>query len=357
MPRQEFLQTRLQQANMAIGAATLVTKSTILQLRSLYKVVTAKRRDDNLSLAMYHAWYYEPLFSPRWPGMWTVELFAKSAIDKAITCLIATPDESTPSSELRAVYDLARQGDQLVWTLTAMTAALNACLDPEKVALVVQTVFSVRENPACIMHKNTKRGFPQAITEILTRGEGTDPQLRKPRYSSNSIFGRRLVEDLALWSRLAEVSGLQNQASWLLGPFASGSSQWPTSRAPEADLACTLLALLQQRWPWRVKISTARTPLLSKNGVLLRNGYLCVDSSAVPLVAFLEALKSAGVDMHIDELSQDEAQGWPAYLQFDFALHRELRLQHDPGTPELHIEYLKSGSWWLENENRNRILN
>jgi hypothetical protein len=335
---------------MAIGAATLVTKSTVVQLRSLYKVATAKRRDDNLSLAMYHAWYYEPLFCPRWPGMRTVELFAKSAIDKAITSLIATPDESTPSSELRAVYDLARQGDQLVWTLTAMTAALNACLDPEKVASVVETVFSVRENPACIVHKNTKGGFPQAITEFLRRGKGAHPQLQKPRYSSNTLLGKRLMEDLALWSRLADVSGLQNHASRLLSPFASESCQWPTTQSPEADLACTLLALLQQRWPWRVKIFTARTPFLSKNGVLLRNGYLCVDASATPLVAFLEALKSAGVEMHIDEVSQDEEQGWPLYLQFDFSLHRKFRLQYDPCSPELHIGYLEFGSWWLQNE-------
>jgi hypothetical protein len=227
---------------------------------------------------------------------------------------------------------------------------LNACLDPEKVASVVETVFSVRENPACIVHKNTKGGFPQAITEFLTRGEGTYPQLRKPRYSSHSILGRRLVEDLALWSRLADVSGLQNHASRLLSPFVSESSQWPTTQSPEADLACTLLALLQQRRPWKVKIVTAQTPFLSKNGVLLRNGYLCVDASAIPLVAFLEALKSAGVEMHIDEVSQDEEQGWPAYLRFDFSLHRKFRLQCDPCRPELHIGYLKFGSWWLQNE-------
>ena len=323
---------------MAIETVTVATKSKALQLRSLFKIVTAMRRNDNLSLAMYYAWYYEPLFASHNHRIFQSEPFVRSTIEKRVQSLTRTPDESTPSSELRAVYDLARRGDQLLWTLTAMTAALNAYLDPETVALVVKTVFNIRANPACILHGANISCVPDLVTKFFTSDEPAPPQLQKAQYDSKSVVGQRLVEDLALWSRLAYVSGLQQELSALLAPLAPNATrsiQWPTTRYLEADLVCTLLALFQQPWPWSVKIlkDTTSKSYLSENGVLLRKNHLWVLASAIHLIAFLDTMRSAGVDIRIEKVALHEESFWAYVATRNQPYHT------------LHMEQFRSASW------------
>ncbi|ERF71059.1 hypothetical protein EPUS_03339 [Endocarpon pusillum Z07020] len=336
--RKEFLQSLLQQANVAVETVTVATKSNALQLRSLFKIVLAMRRNDNLSLAMYYAWYYEPLFTSYRYRIFQSGVSAKFSIEKGVKSLTRTPDESTPSSELRAVYDLARRGDQLLWTLTAMTAALNAYLDPEAVALVVQTVFNIRANPACILHRTNISYVADLVTKFFTRDEPAPPQLQNAQYDCKSVVGQRLVEDLALWSRLAHVSGLQQELSAQLAPNApnaTGSIQWPTTRCLEADLACTLLALFQQPCPWSVKVLKDITFKidLPENGVLLRKSHPWVLASATHLIAFLDTMRSAGVDIRIEEVAPDE-ESFPGYVA-----------AHNQPYHTLHMEQLRSASW------------
>lgn len=90
------------------------------------------------------------MFYPRHPNDPITKLFSKFAIEKKIASPMAKPDESIAASELRAVYNIASEGDQTLWTLTAITAALNDYLDPKDVTEVVRIVLSIRKSPACL---------------------------------------------------------------------------------------------------------------------------------------------------------------------------------------------------------------
>lgn len=59
------------------------------------------------------------------------------------------PRESSP--EARAFFDLARNGNGLVWAMTALVAGLNACLTPEDAILVLSTAFGVRYDLQCVL--------------------------------------------------------------------------------------------------------------------------------------------------------------------------------------------------------------
>ncbi|MCJ1261298.1 hypothetical protein MMC22_001162 [Lobaria immixta] len=259
----ELLQPLLQQANMAVGTVTMATKSKALKLRSMFKIVASQRCNDSLSLPMYYVWYYEPMFFPSYPDDPIKRLFSKFVIEEKITSLMAKPDESTAGSELRAVYNLAREGNQTLWTLTAITAALNAYLNPTDATEVVQTVFSICKNPACLKFSKETYLDPRDFYDTMSVAV-----LRKPWYGAGTIKGQRLAEDIALWSRLAHVSGLQEE-------FSSGNCYLTKS-----NLAFILIALFEQPWPWVCTISHHM------------DGYrdLRVDPSAVSLVGFLYAI-------------------------------------------------------------------
>lgn len=286
MQLQELLQRLLQQANMAIGAVTMTSKSKALQLRSMFKIVASQRCNDSLSLSMYYAWYYEPMFFPSNSDDPITKLFSKFVIEKKIASLMAKPDESTAGSELRAVYNLAREGNQTLWTLTVITATLNAYLNPKDVTEVVQTVFSICKSPACL--RAVKEEFLDASDKTLLTDTMLAALLPKPWYGADTIKGQRLAENVALWSRLAHVSGLQEE-------FSSGNSY-----VTKSNLAGILLALLQQPWPWHCKVSHLVSTRAMNKGYESDRNCLYVDTSVVSLLGLLYAIRSAGVNLQID---------------------------------------------------------
>ncbi|KAL9610581.1 MAG: hypothetical protein Q9167_004732 [Letrouitia subvulpina] len=216
-----------------------------------------------------------------------------SAIEDGLTSLLQTPDDSAPLSELRVIYDLAKEGHELIWTLTAIVAALNALLiQKEAVVEVVETVFSIRYNPGCIPREYTTMD----IKDVFTHYFRPFSCLRKPRFSTNSILGQRLVQDLELWSHLAKVSGLQQKAFSLCRVR-------PTCNGPE--IASNFYAFLRQPWPWTIKFSPQSARALADSATWCFKGQR-LDTNPLaeptpPIITFSEVIMGLGVNLIIQE--------------------------------------------------------
>lgn len=79
----------------------------------MLKILTSQQRSDNVSLAMYYTWYYRPLFQIV-DSYTPNEVYSEVAMERWIQNIVDQPDTSAPSSELRALLELARTGDELV---------------------------------------------------------------------------------------------------------------------------------------------------------------------------------------------------------------------------------------------------
>ena len=126
-------------------------------------------------------------------------------MEPLIEALGPTPDsDSGPSDEARVVFNLARDADQLVWTLASLVAGLRAHLSVELVVSVMSIAFSVRYDPRCIlpvkwtpqcanMNDNSPSDIPIQIHQYFAAGAPTT-SLKRPRYELDSILGQRLAE-------------------------------------------------------------------------------------------------------------------------------------------------------------------
>lgn len=272
---------------MTLGTVSLNTRSTALRFRSMLKIVTAQRRNDKASLALYYTGYYEPLFPTSFPGL-GMELFARSAIEDGLISMVQTPD-SAPLSELRVILDLAKEVHELIWTLTTIVADLNAFLRQKSVVVeILQTVFSNRSHPECLPPENH-------IDQLFTRNSRPCSYLRKPRFDTNSIIGQRLAQNLELWSHLAKLSGLLNKAFSL-----SNVRPQPLNKS---EIVSYLYALLQQTWPWTINMMSLYNIGLPADLAEKRFRSQIIDGKTVagPIIVFGEVIRGLGVNMTIQK--------------------------------------------------------
>ena len=89
----------------------------------------------NFSLPMYYAFYYKPLFQSNYRGDTKPEMFSPSKMQHWIRKLNDLTDgDAGTSPDALAALDLARNGDQLVWTLVSIVAAcLSSTMSDEMV--------------------------------------------------------------------------------------------------------------------------------------------------------------------------------------------------------------------------------
>ena len=295
------------------------------------------------SLPMYYAFYYQPLFRNFRCQRLPSEVFPSTKMESWIDGMRLTPsspDESSP--EAHALFDLARNGDELVWTMAALVAGLNACLDPEEAVLVLSTAFSICYDPRCVLPVNEtwlSMDLPSRVA--LFFDDASTTALQRPRYGLDCTLGRRLREDYYLLSRLANQSGLQEEVS------KNVNVSYEASTGPQkADLTLTLVALASQPSSWqtfKVQRGAFASPI---QRILFHRGSLWVDASASPVIDLLYAIQSAGVSITINEYGTDQSppfDGPVVYGLNDF----------DPKRWYQSNDYnyiLKTRSWWPDRE-------
>ena len=227
----------LKQAKIVLGATSFkihITTNTLeVELQSGQLIIP--KDDLNFSLPMYYGFYYRMLFmqyrrrDKASLGFGWQPLHASN---------LAPESENDCTSEAHALLEMARNGDELVWTLAVLVASLNAYLPPESVASVLSTAFSIRYDPWCISPVERSKLELGTITNYLPDipasvglyfAGKTPTKTLKFRYGTDSTIGKRLLEDIYLLSKLADRSNLQND---ICEQIAFESSRMPKRQPP-----------------------------------------------------------------------------------------------------------------------------
>lgn len=180
-----MLEAPVHQARITFGTLFGLHKSATGD-QTMFKLETNLNPEVGISLPMYYAFYYQPLF--RHFGRETVGLkgFSSTKMNVWIHKIRLAPDNPRKSSpEAHAFFDLARDGNELVWTITTLVAGLNACLTPESVILVLSIAFSVCYGPRCIPPAHGSWSCPQ----FPTRCDGAS-QEACPKHTRSDIPSR-----------------------------------------------------------------------------------------------------------------------------------------------------------------------
>ena len=292
------------------------------------------------SLPMYYAFYYQPLFRnfrcQRLPSEVLPSIKMESWIHR-MRLTPSSPDASSP--EAHALFDLARNGDELVWTMATLVAGLNACLTPEEAALVLSTAFSICYDPRCVLPMSgpcLDMDFPSRVAEFFYDRSTT--ALQRPRYGLDCTLGRRLREDYYLLSRLANKCGLQEEVS------KNVNVSYEASTGPQrADLTLTLVALVSQPSSWQVSKIKREALLWLHQHILFHRGSLWVDASAGLVIDLLYAIQLAGIPITINEVGTSQLLPYDGMEMVDL----------NPGTWYRSKDYnhvLKTRSWWPARE-------
>ena len=311
-----------------------------------------RRRDDDTTLQMFYQWYYAPNFNARFPGHATVELFELSAIEKwslelskngrsgLPSPLEVVPREglAAPSPEYIALSKAAVQGDTLIWTLVGLTGAVHSCLPLFlDVVSVLALVFSFLNDPQDESN-NQSLGLPDLVLDLLpifrqsykyssnSRNLPTaaiTSRFQRCRYNPKSVLGKRLLEDVGLWLEIAADAGLLRE----LNPFEMQAHD-------EIEIACTLLGLLQQSWPWAIRMLPSRGGRFDRL-VALRKQCLWIGSDTKSALRFLRQLQGFGISLDFDD---DTTK--------DLPLHDLIR-QELAGSDHNFGKHIRSGSWWV----------
>ena len=295
------------------------------------------------SLPMYYAFYYQPIFRNYRCQRLPSEVFPSTKMEYWIHRMRLTPNRpGESSSEAHALFDLARNGDELVWTMATLVAGLNACLTPEEAVLVLSTAFSLCYDPRCVLPVNEtwlSVDIPSRVA--LFFDDASTTALQRPRYGLDCTLGRRLREDYFLLSRLANKCGLQDDVSQRVDV-----SHEAFTRSQRADLTLTLVALVSQPSSWEASKVERGTWASLDQRILFHRGSLWVDASATLVVDLLYAVQLAGVPITINEdgtsrsppferpelpnLSACSAESWQRSENYNFVL--------------------KTRSWWPNEE-------
>ena len=265
---------------------------------------------------MYYAYYYQPLFlrdDPRLPK--SEEVFPTVKMSEWIRKLAMTP-ENLPgyTLEARALLHLARDANELIWTMTSLIAGLNAVLTTSDALLVLSMALSVRYDQQCNPDE-TWSPLSRTCNDIFQEYSATDPFdrklamfLQRPRFALDCATGSRLGEDYRLMSYLADACGLQeeiirNLASKSTGTQSRDRSPELRSGDPIAELTLAVSALISHSGTWSVEIIPveARSDPCPHNVIFELPGTLRVRSSATHVVDFLYAIQLAGIPISIAE--------------------------------------------------------
>ena len=328
-----MLKPLVQQARIAFGALFgLHIDQSAIEDQSAFELETNLNPEVGISLPMYYAFYYQPLFrhfeSDR-PGS---EVFSTTEMNKWIhkTCLTPNdPRESSP--EARSFFEQARNGNKLVWTMTTLVAGLNACLIPEDAILVLSTAFSVCYDPRCVLPaqgtwscpcfpvrcksdslsactKHPQSDIPSQVRRFFEEGS-QQANLQRPRYGLDCTIGKRLAEDFILMSHLADKCGLQEE---MRRPFAFSSSTGSRTRQKSgmsvnrdrADLTLALVALTSQTLPWTVEVVRGGSAHSMHRAIFVRyyeRSVLQVHKSATMVECFVNVIKGTGIPISVRE--------------------------------------------------------
>ena len=290
------------------------------------------------SLPMYYAFYYQPLFRNFRRQRLKSEVFPSTNMEFWIHRMRrrpSSPDESSP--EAHALFDLARNGDELVWTMATLVACLNGCLDPEEAVLVLSTVFSICYDPRCVLPLNEtwlSMDLPSRVALVFHDAPTT--ALQRPRYGLDCTLGRRLREDYFLLSRLANKCGLQDDISQRV-EVSYGAS----TRSLKADLTLTLVALVSQPLSWQAsKVKRGTWASLNRH-ILFDRGSLWVNAASL-VIHFLYAIQMAGVPITINEVGTSQSPPFEKPLS-GYNLETWYRSKD-------YNHVLKTRSWWPNRE-------
>lgn len=285
-----------------------------------------------ISLPMYYNFYYQPLFRKFDRQRPASDIFSSTKMSEWIDKLHLHPgDQRDPSTEGNALFDLARNGNELVWTMATLVAGLNAFLSPEEAILVLSTAFSLCHDPRCVLPKNgtwSKTDIPSRV--VLHFDNRFANPLQRPRYDLDCTLGRRLREDYFLMSQLADKCGLQKEIIRKFGYKTFGVE-------PEVDLTLALVALASQLDFWEVWRARSIT---SRPHVLLYDERLLIDPTASLVLDFLYSIQSAGISIRIKD--EPDHMSPPCDPKKEYQGHdRQAWYQ----SREYHL-LLKHNSWW-----------
>ena len=287
---------------------------------------------------MYYAFYYQPLFESFGRQTLSSEIFSSTKMNAWIHATCLTPSELHETSpEVQAFFDLATNGNELVWTMTTLVAGLNAYLAPEEAIQVLITAFSLRYDPRCVLPKETigsNTDLPTQVALFFDKGSAT--ALQKPLYGLDCTLGRRLKEDYDIMSHLANKCGLQEEIlrTVNVGHKASTAQQ-------RADLTLALVALTSQPSCWHTYQMERGTFTHPSPRILFYKTSLYVDLSADLVVDLLYAIQSAGITIKIYE--QDTYLFPPSHNPeiLEDVLDRDSYYRS-----EEYNHHLKTQSWW-----------
>lgn len=128
-----------------------VDQSTI-EDQTMFELETNLSPEVGISLPMYYAFYYQPLFRRFGPLNLDPKVYSRTKMNGWIHGMRPTPDDPHKFlPETRALIDLANNGNELLWTMNTLLAGLNACLTPENAVLALSTAFSVCYDPRCVL--------------------------------------------------------------------------------------------------------------------------------------------------------------------------------------------------------------
>ena len=295
------------------------------------------------SLPMYYAFYYQPLFRNFRRQRLQSEVFPSTNMEFWIHRMCRRPrgpDESSP--EAHALFDLARNGDELVWTMATLVACLNCCLDPEEAVLVLSTAFSICYDPQCVLPLNETWLSMDLLSQVaLFFDDASTTALQRPRYGLDCTLGRRLREDYFLLSRLANKCDLQDDVSQRVEV-----SYLTSTRPQKADLTLTLVALVSQPLSWQASKVRRGTWVSLDQRILFHRGSLWVDASASLVIDLLYAIQLAGVPITINEdgTSQSPPVRKPKILNLSGFDPKKWYRSKD------YNHVLKTRSWWPNRE-------
>ena len=296
----------------------------------------SRRRDDDTTVKMFYGWYYAPISHARFPGNATVELFETSAKETWSSRLLES-EQMAHSPEYITLFNAAVQGDTLTWTLVGLTYALLCChRSPDIVVSVPALVFSILNDPHNFF-RDEPRSVPSLVQALLPMfhlypsEEATSTVIsmfQNFRYNPESALGKRLQEDVRLWVRIAADCGL---------PLKFGGTMY-RSPQDEAEIACTVLGLLQQSWPWVARILPSNEGRFN-HLVILRNHCLWIASEATLAMHFIHQLQAVGINIDFDDDTTRQDLSCQLNIRpTAFHMFQERRLMHG--------EYMKMGSWW-----------
>lgn len=259
---------------------------------------------------------------------------------------------------VRAFSDLARNGNELVWTMTTLVAGLNVFLASEAAVLVLSTAFSVRCDPQCVLPRSGTWSYPSKTYERygfrlacathpraeipsqvrLVFEKGSVKVLQRSRYVLDCTIGRRLAEDYALMSHLANICGLQEEIN-------RSVSCDTFAEQLKVNLTLILIALTSQALPWKARLARMTSerwyPSMEREHcIFFYKGSVYLDSYSNPvLFHFLYAIQSAGLPISIHTVEHMEPFGHD--LNFLRPSDRQAWYESKE-----YSRVLKTESWW-----------